>query len=484
MPDLDDEKYICFDCVREPFLTQLIGAQGKNVECSFCGETANSITVDELADRVETAFGHHYERTSDQPNSWQYAMMKDRESSYEFERDGMPILDAIQEAAGISEEAATDVLEILGDRYAVHGSDWMGEETEFDGASYYEERNANPAAWHRDWDRFVDAVKTENRFFSRAASELLTSVFADLDRLTTFQRRPLVVHAGPRGRIKHLYRARVFQSDEALTQALNSPQKELGPPPSRHASAGRMNARGISVFYGATGASVALAEVRPPVGSYVVVARFELMRKLRLLDLTALDLVRDEGSIFDPSTLGRIERAAFLRTLGQRMTRPVMPDDEALDYLPTQVAADFLASQLSPSFDGIVFRSAQSKDGRNVVLFHHAAKVAASEHPPGTLMDASLGMSGEDGWETEYSVRVIRPAKSSRAHGLLRPETPLKPVSVEGMEEGFDETRGATLRLDETSMQVHVVNSVKVNSTSRSVDHFYWDAEARDEPEF
>src|SRR5260221_11974731 len=105
-----------------------------------------------------------------------------------------------------------------------------------------------------------------------------------------------------------------------------------------------MSARGISVFYGATNASVALAEVRPPVGSKVVVARFIITRPLRLLDLTALDDVRDGGSIFDPSLKGRLERAAFLRSLGQCMTRPVMPDDEAFDYVTTQAITNYLAT--------------------------------------------------------------------------------------------------------------------------------------------
>jgi len=36
-----------------------------------------------------------------------------------------------------------------------------------------------------------------------------------------------------------------------------------------------MNAGGIAVFYAATAPKVALAEVRPPVGSKVLIGRFE-----------------------------------------------------------------------------------------------------------------------------------------------------------------------------------------------------------------
>ena len=43
-----------------------------------------------------------------------------------------------------------------------------------------------------------------------------------------------------------------------------------------------MNAKGISTFYGATNEDIALAEVRPPVGSQVAIARFDIIRPLLL----------------------------------------------------------------------------------------------------------------------------------------------------------------------------------------------------------
>ncbi len=89
------------------------------------------------------------------------------------------------------------------------------------------------------------------------------------------------------------------------------------------ARAGRMNAQGISVFYGATRARVGIAEVGPPVGSRVTVARFDIIRRLPLFDLTALEKVYEQGSIFDRSRIRRLERAAFLRSVSARMVRPI-----------------------------------------------------------------------------------------------------------------------------------------------------------------
>ncbi len=161
-----------------------------------------------------------------------------------------------------------------------------------------------------------------------------------------------------------------------------------------------MNGAGISVFYGATDPMVALAEVRPPVGSRVLVARFEIIQPLRLLDLEALEFIADEkGSMFDKSHVECLKRAEFLRGLGRRISRPVMPSDEPRDYLPTQAVADFLATVPSPPLDGIIYSSVQGGDmarrrvlgrnrgGRNVVLFHKAASVREFDLPEGTRIE-------------------------------------------------------------------------------------------------
>jgi hypothetical protein len=80
-----------------------------------------------------------------------------------------------------------------------------------------------------------------------------------------------------------------------------------------------MNARGISVFYGAVSAEVALAEVRPVVGSRVVTTRFLLSRPIRLLDLEALQSVTVAGSVFDPTYIEQLEKAHFLGNRSRRI---------------------------------------------------------------------------------------------------------------------------------------------------------------------
>src|SRR5207248_10013811 len=116
---------------------------------------------------------------------------------------------------------------------------------------------------------------------------------------------------------------------------------------------------GVSVFYGATNPTIALAEVRPPVDSRTLVGRFEITRPLRVLDIEALRKLNVEGSIFDQTYIERLRKAKFLRWLSSRISQPIMPNDEPFDYLPTQAIADFLATRREPELDGILYPSVQ-----------------------------------------------------------------------------------------------------------------------------
>lgn len=458
-------KRICCNCVGESFLCALIDKEGTALECDYCGEdTSNTWSVGTFADIVEAAFNDHMVRTGTEPPEIERALYADRELNLSWYREGQETADAIEDTASIPSAAARDVQAILEDRHDDIERGRMGEETEFSADACYEEKRTEAIEWHWAWSAFENALKTEARFFNRDGEALLARVFGNIDQLRTKARHPPVVSAGPGHRIKHLFRARVFQSDTKLEEAIGRPDLHVGAPPARLSNAGRMNAKGISVFYGATNAAGALAEVRPPVGSKVVVAKFEIIRPLRLLDLTALDYARDWGSIFDSSLKGRLERVAFLQTLGDRLTRPVMPDDEAFDYLTTQAIADFLATQNDPQLDGIVFASAQTSTGRNVVLFQAAALVTQMDLPQGTKLNSRTLDVDEDGGRPDYWVWEEAPPQSAQVNEddpFTFPMWVHPSISFE--------KREPTLRVDLTSVVVHHIESVQVKSTAFAV---------------
>jgi hypothetical protein len=481
-------KRLCYRCVGEAYLHAEIEREGVRGTCSYCGQHATSYTIEDMADRIETVFEQHYRRTPDQPDSFQQSLFSDPESTYYWTRDGDPAVDAIMNSADMPQEAAEDIQAILEDRYSNRHADEAGEETEFSSDSHYEEKAASDQAWQEEWREFERSLKTEARFFSSSAAAHLASVFAGIEKMRATDGRPLVMEAGPDTTLTAIYRARVFQSSENLEAALCRPDQQLGSPPAILATAGRMNAQGISVFYGANEPGVAIAEVRPPVGSQVAVAQFNIIRRLRLLDLTALSAVSEGGSVFDPGLAGRLERATFFGSLSQRLTRPVMPNDEVLDYLPTQAIADFLATQNEPQLDGIVFPSVQiAGDALNVVLFHKAARVEALDIPPGTEISTISGYSDGDGWQEGYSVieRVPKkkepekePEEKPEDHGW--PDLDALEAFTPGpwLPEDSD-ARQATLRVDLGSVKVHVVRAVQFNCEEHEVSRHRWEKEDR-----
>jgi hypothetical protein len=399
-------------------------------------------------------------------------MLKDGDG--DWERKGDPIDFIIQDSAGIEVEPAEDILRVLRQRNRHYDTDSIGEEEPFDKDAHYAESGVDVAESQAGWFHFEKSLKTQARYFNQTAESTLTSVFEGIADHVTREGGPVIVEAGPGKQLAALYRARVFQSDEKLEEALIRPDRDVGPPPALAAAAGRMNAHGVSVFYAATDPNVALAEVRPPVGSKVLVARFELLRPARLLDVEALRSVNITGSVFDRSYLPRLQRAKFLQWLSKRITMPVMPDDEPFEYLATQAVADFLATIANPPLDGILYPSAQGSKGElNVVLFHKAARVRPLDVPEGTEIDARLYEHNDDGIEIYPWVTERIPAKSPEDAAPIQLESETRFVSgaldTPNSRDYDDEGREPMLKLDTSNIQVHIVDGIVFRTESYTV---------------
>ena len=468
---IDELKHntICYECVGDTYLSDEIQNSGKRRKCRYCERTRRGFTLEEIADRIEGAFDDHYTRTATDMNGFEWAMHKDPEIDYSWEREGEPTIYAIMNAADIPEQAASDIQSILGDRHDDFESAAMGEETPFSEDAHYEQISPDDRDWQEGWRAFENAIKTQARFFSRTSAQQLAGLFDDIDQLRTYDGTALIEEAGPETGLTHLYRARVFQSDAKLQKALERPDLELAAPPLGTASAGRMNAQGISTFYGATEAEIALAEVRPPVGSQVAVARFEITRPLRLLNLNALEKVHESGSIFDPQYAYRLSRMMFLRSLTARISRPVMPDDQASEYLPTQAVADYLATEGKVPLDGILFPSVQAGGGGlNAVLFFKASRCEELIIPYGTKLSSSTAQQYEEGWEREYTVIEEVPASKAESQET-ETDGAFSILDWDTAPSVTDEYREPTLRIDIKSVEVHVVEAANFTTTSHKV---------------
>ncbi len=472
--DLDAilKKCICSKCVGEDYLSKEILHKGNPSVCSYCGRAEEMTwSIGNLADKVDVAFQEHFVRTPSEPSDMDSYLLNAPDSTSEWTREGEPTADAIMGAAEIPGEAAADVQEILKDRHYDIDAALIGGESDFESCAYYERINPGATAWDQEWRSFEHTLKFEARFFSRIGAKHLAAIFNGIDALKTYDGNPVVVEAGPSREIHQLFRARVFQSDDKLEEALCLPDIHLGPPPASRATAGRMNAQGVSVFYGATIAKTAVVEVRPPVGSKVAVARFSIIRPLRLLDLTILHKAWDDGSVFDPTLKDRLERAAFLRTLGQRIARPILPDDEAFEYLPTQAIADFLATENTPQLDGVIFDSPQSEHGINVVLFHKASRVVKYTPPMGAKIEASSYTNTEEGPEIDY--RVVEWLQPTTPHDKGKASVAPLPVGLSRL--GEDDPRQETLSIDHEFIEVHHVTSINYKCDQHKVSRYRYE---------
>jgi len=381
---------LCSWCVGEPFLREQIETEGSIDICHYCGVADRTFSVDQVADRIAAALQTFY---------WDWGQDSSSDS---------PVAQVIAREAGIGPEIAEDIRQFLDARYSSAekaNPDWVPYAKD----SYYSPRESvDTRDLNAGWHRFETSLKHENRFFNRHGEDFLALIFTGLDDHITARGNSVIVEVGPGTSYERLYRARVFEDSDELTRAVLQPDREIGPPPPQRARAGRMNPAGVSVFYGATSSRVALAEVRPPSGSKVVVGAFEVRIRLRLLDLSALEHLRPAvGSRLDPEYVECLKRAEFLRKLGLQLSKPVMPSDEVLSYLPTQAVANYLAT--AAGLHGIIYPSVQAGlSGRfaaartgihetNVVLFPSVTRVQAMKKG---LSVSNLGAPGEPIWQS------------------------------------------------------------------------------------
>lgn len=464
------ERRICWSCVGEAYLKAEIKRDGHVRRCYYCNTHHKSITIDDLAYRIHAVIEEHYYITATEPEGIEWTMVKE---GGEWERAGEPVGDVIADLAGIDEDPAEDVRQVLEDATYDHYRAKVMEEAPYDSETYYAEVPIEDYELREQWRYFQRSLQSEARMFNRGAWVTLDEIFEGLAAHRTRSGDPVLVAAGPGTEIDALYRARVFQSVGALQEALKHPDRELGPPPSRAARAGRMNAQGIAVFYGATAPHVALAETRPPVGSSVLIGRFEIVRPLQLLDVRAFGALTVKGSLFNSSYHGTLKKAKFLQFLSQQMTRPVMPDDEPYDYLVTQAIAEYLASLSEPVLDGIIYRSVQSDTEVNVVLFHKSARVEELDIPEGSELSAQTHGMDEDGPYPDYTVwEEVPPLPAPEDEPNEEKDHFRGVMSFLSMPDyppaDFDD-RAPALRVDIEAIEVRVVSAAEFRTSNHHV---------------
>lgn len=203
------------------------------------------------------------------------------------------------------------------------------------------------------WEQLRDELMRVNRYFPD--SQIDTVRLGQLLKLLTATEPPT-----------QWFRARIQDGDDPF------PIDKMGAPPAGVASHGRANPPGIPYLYLGSTAETAVSEIRPHTGETASVAEFGIPDGLRLVDL------RDPKGFISPFDFGDEDEIgvmrsdlAFLDRLGEELTRPVLPQRAAVDYVPSQYLCEFIKKE---GFDGVLYRSSVS-EGMNLALFDPARAI-------------------------------------------------------------------------------------------------------------
>lgn len=316
----------CVNCLQDGYLKQLVLQSDTSGDCDYCGSRDVPVAPTSSIGRlVRQGLLKVYEISDPLPKDL---------SRKGFQPEGVPVELVLTEEHALSASLPHEVWS----RLAVDLlTDAMSSQDDaiIDLGTFMVDRDWESES--QSWIKFTHDVKYYSRFHQVVESTSNRAFEGKLGTMLESFGRTL-----PCG--TYVYRARIVRRDDSYRRT----PEFLGPPPPDRARSSRMSPVGISYLYVSDTAETCVAEVRPPVGSMVVVGEFCTNKELRILDLTILP------SIFDPSVT-RYSKD-FLDDFVYSISKPVLPDDSDLEYLPTQALSEFVRDH---GYQGIKYRGSQ-----------------------------------------------------------------------------------------------------------------------------
>jgi hypothetical protein len=386
---------VCWRCIEDEYLKEIIREQGAPVECSLCeNDEEKAFTVEDLAKILDPIMREHFAQGED--------VRKFGEDDKDWwEQEGDPLSFHVQEVIGQDLEFEDEIVEAL---VVIDPADPRdGEDPFFDDSQNYVPTPVRPYSYYEEWAFVSEDLKHRRRFFSSAAAALFERLFEGVETrkwLNNEKRMDeTVVWELPQG--SELFRARICNSAAFVKNAHKDPFKHVGPPPPDQARAGRMNVEGVVVFYGAMDCETCLAETRPALGNDTAVITLRTTKPLRLLDFARLGESFSRLSYFQPDFTDQCEKGVFLRRLQSLISQPIVPGRET-EYLITQTMAEYLAHVQKKPFDGILFKSVQRSGGTNIVLFPDVQNVF-----PLAYVDASFTLFSTESIQYTHEQKYV-----------------------------------------------------------------------------
>ncbi len=311
--------FCCSNCFTDSFLIEHINAiSNKKGNCSFCkSKNVTLIDPENLYDRFEPLI-----------------------DLYEVDKNGKKLIDLIQSDWRVFSSKSPRVLQKLLNLIA---NDEQLLVKRYRPKYSIDKRNIE------QWEDFREELKHRNRFFPLGAP--------NIEQLEPFGKYLGVIIKKNK---QKFYRARV--NDTASPYSI----KEMGKPDKKMASIGRANPLGIAYLYVASTIDTAISEVRGHKGESLTIAEYLIIDDLELADL------RDPKERISPFMLNDedeleliYKNMPFLTLLGEELSKPIIPREANLEYLPSQYLCEMLKLI---GFHGIIYKSSIA-DGNNYVIF-------------------------------------------------------------------------------------------------------------------
>lgn len=225
-----------------------------------------------------------------------------------------------------------------------------------------------PKAFKRpdEWSYFCSYIIKTNRYvLDKHWKEFIDTI------LFTAAKREIILKKGTT-----LVRARIGSHYEEKEDPDGELKIEYGPwhcedivaPPPDKAMDGRINPRGISYLYLSNDEETAILEVRSWIGQDVSVGYFEISSNLKCID-TSGDKLFPYFYLTkrQPKLTPEIIKKYVWSGINTSFSRPVSLGDEYTSYIPTQYLSECFKTA---GYDGIIYKSAYTEKGYNVVLFN------------------------------------------------------------------------------------------------------------------
>lgn len=326
----------CIECFSDPQIQAMISANGKYGNCDFCKKTNVLIcTVDEPSD------------VSD--------LISEVLNVYEESEDGESLFSTIIDNWNIFRKDSPSSYDLVAAFCStVYGDDEKNHNKNVCiPRSYADEYGIFSG---HTWREFSDAIKTKNRFCNG---------YFKADRLASFVGYSITKYT----KGTEFFRARICDG------IMGYPKEKMGSPPSGKRKSGRVNPEGIGVLYLTSDEATALREVRASAFDFVTVAKFRLLKEIKVVNISGLN--RISPAVYSSSIESLAANIQTFSDIAKEIAKPLRRNDSSLEYLPTQFITEFIKSR---GYAGVSYTSTMGTGGTNIAVFDETLFECESVH--------------------------------------------------------------------------------------------------------